>query len=151
VKVCVAQYVAQMKLLAATCDFGENLEEMLRDRFIQGISNSETQHKLLTDPELTFQRAVEIAKGQEAATKEVVRMGNGSAISVNKIHSNSPLKLTSDAFLSFGTGYMHAQSMWKALRYTHQKTMQNKSKQITSAEKLWNHCAVDEPKERQYR
>ena len=78
-----------MKLLAATCDFGENLEEMLRDRFIQGISNSETQHKLLTDPELTFQRAVEIAKGQEAATKEVVGMGNGSAISVNKIHSNA--------------------------------------------------------------
>ena len=60
-----AQYVAYMKLLAATCDFGEkNLEEMLRNRFIQGIVNSETQHKILTDPELTFQRAVEIAKGQ---------------------------------------------------------------------------------------
>ena len=83
-----------MKLLAATCDFGKNLEEMLRDRFIQGISNSETQQKLLTDPELTFQRAVEIAKGQEAATKEVVGMGNGSAISVNEIHSKADTNKT---------------------------------------------------------
>ena len=60
---------------------------MLRDRIIEGISNSETQHKLLADPELIFQRAVEIAKGQEAATKEVVAVGHGSSVSIIEIHS----------------------------------------------------------------
>ena len=49
---------------------------LLRDCLIQSISNSETQRKLLTDPELTFQRAV-------------VGMGHGSSISINKIHSKA--------------------------------------------------------------
>ena len=77
-------YVASLKALAGSCEFKDNLSEMLRDRFIQGISDSETLHFLLTDPAMTFDKAVEYAKGREAATKEVEGLGNTSNV-VHKV------------------------------------------------------------------
>ena len=54
-----------------TCEFNSNLEEMLRDRFIKGIKNLETQHLLLTDKTMTFQIAVDLARSRETATREI--------------------------------------------------------------------------------
>ena len=75
----ISNYVASLKALAGTCEFKDNLVEMLRDRFIQGISNSETQHLLLSDPTMTFDKAVDLAKGREAATKEVEGLGQSTS------------------------------------------------------------------------
>ena len=52
---------------AASCKFGGNLEESLRDRFVCGLRSEITQKQLLTEADLTFKRAVEIAKGIKAA------------------------------------------------------------------------------------
>ena len=81
----IADYVASIKALAATCEFGSNLEEMLRDRFIQGIANGETQHYLLTDATMDFTRAVSIAKSREAAAREVEGLGQGQGVAINKL------------------------------------------------------------------
>ena len=80
----INNYVASLKALAGSCEFKDNLSEMLRDRFIQGISDSETQHFLLTDPKMTFDKAVEFAKGREAATKEVEGLGHSNNL-VHKV------------------------------------------------------------------
>ena len=63
-----------MKNLAQTCGFGNNLNESLRDRFVTGLSNTETQRVLLTEADLTFKRAVDIASAREAAQLDAEAM-----------------------------------------------------------------------------
>ena len=83
----VMSYVAALKSLASTCDFGDRLEEMLRDRVVMGLREEGTQRVLLTERNLTFARAVEIAIAREAAARDVKEFGhkqsNNSAKEVN--------------------------------------------------------------------
>lgn len=65
----VAEYVAELKYQAAHCDFGERVEEALRDSLVCGLKNSNVQRKLLTEPWLTYAKAVEVVLGMEAAEK----------------------------------------------------------------------------------
>ena len=44
----IVEYIAAIKELARTCDYGDHLNDMLRDRFVIGLSNRATQHTLLT-------------------------------------------------------------------------------------------------------
>ena len=67
----VTLYLANLKSLAATCDFGDKLEEALRDRLVMGLKEESTQRALLTEKDLTFCRAVEIAIAREAAARDV--------------------------------------------------------------------------------
>ena len=66
----LSDYVAELRRLAARCSFDRAyLEEVLRDRFICGVQSEAVQKKLLTEPDVNFQKAVEIAKNWEAANK----------------------------------------------------------------------------------
>ena len=65
----VAEYVAALHKLAEHCNFGDTLDKMLRDRLVCGITNPTVQKRLLTEPELTFTKAVTIAQGMELAEK----------------------------------------------------------------------------------
>ena len=53
------------------CEFGDYLEEALRDRFVCELRSETTQKQLLTEVDLTFKQAVEVAKGIEAADKNL--------------------------------------------------------------------------------
>ena len=70
----IADFVAGLKACAHTCQFGESLKEMLRDRLICGIKNESTQKALITEADLTFERAVEVATAREAAARDVHAM-----------------------------------------------------------------------------
>ena len=52
------------------CDFGEFLEQALRDRFVCGLANTTLQKRLLTEKKLTLERAVAIATAMEMAVLE---------------------------------------------------------------------------------
>ena len=67
----IADFVAGLKACAHTCQFGKSLKEMLRDRLICGIKNESTQRALITEVDLTFERAVEVATACEAAARDV--------------------------------------------------------------------------------
>ena len=66
----VTAFAANPKHMASTCQFGTHLNEALRDRFVCGLRNKETQKKLLTE-EHTFDAALKVALGAEAAEKNV--------------------------------------------------------------------------------
>ena len=55
-------------------NFRETLEEALRDRFVGGLRNEATQSKLLTEHDLTYQTALETAKGMEAAESKTISL-----------------------------------------------------------------------------
>ena len=44
---------------------------MLRDKFVSGLHNTCTQHRLLAEKALTFAKAQEIAQAMELADKDV--------------------------------------------------------------------------------
>ena len=43
----IASYVARLQALAEDCEFGDNLNEMLRDCLVCGVNNEQLQHRLL--------------------------------------------------------------------------------------------------------
>jgi len=63
----VAEYVAELRKLAENCNFGVNLEEMLRDRLVCGINEDKIQRLLLLEDKLTLDRAFKIACAHELA------------------------------------------------------------------------------------
>ncbi|KAL1401134.1 hypothetical protein pipiens_006857 [Culex pipiens pipiens] len=52
---------------AQTCDYGNFLQDALRDQFVAGIHDQSLRKKLLTESMLTFEKACTIAKAYEAA------------------------------------------------------------------------------------
>ena len=70
----VAAYVAELRRLAEFCNFGTTLDKMLRDRLVWGIKDDSIQKKLLQEKDLTFQRALAIAQGSEAADRNLREM-----------------------------------------------------------------------------
>ena len=59
----VAAYIAELKRLSEHCNFGESLNDMLRDRIVCGIQDQRTQRRLLAETDLTLQKAFELATG----------------------------------------------------------------------------------------
>lgn len=67
----VADYTAELRHLTEHCKFGATLSEMLRDRLVCGINNEPIQRRLLSEKELTYDKALEIALSMEAAATNV--------------------------------------------------------------------------------
>ena len=77
----VRTYVAELRKLSEHCDYGDQLTEMLRDRLVCGINDVRIQTKLLSEKDLKFEQAFEIATAMETA-KENSQSIN-SAVGVN--------------------------------------------------------------------
>ena len=87
----IAKYVAELHKLTTNCDFGDYLEQALRDRFVCRLCSETTQKQLLTKAELTFKRAVEIAQAIEAAEKKSEQFKKAEHVEVNKLtHNRKP-------------------------------------------------------------
>ena len=67
----IAEYVAELKALARTCEFEDSLELALRDKLVMGVSNKSTQRSFFTESGLTFQRAFDMATAKEAANRDM--------------------------------------------------------------------------------
>ncbi len=66
----VSDFLTALKKLSESCKFEAFLDESLRDRFVCGLKSVPIQTKLLTEKDLTWQRAFEMASGMEAAKKQ---------------------------------------------------------------------------------
>ncbi len=68
----VATYVSQLRSLAEYCNFQAVLNDMLRDRLVCGIRDTQIQRRLLSKRDLTFETALQEALAQEAAAKNAL-------------------------------------------------------------------------------
>ena len=64
-----SEYVAVLRKAAEHCNFGNSLNEMLRDRLVCGIANGTVQKRLLAEKELTLDKAISLAQSVEIAEK----------------------------------------------------------------------------------
>ena len=85
----IAEYDAHLRKLAVHCKFGDTLDDTLRDRFVCGLRHDAIQRRLLSEKELTYQKAMEIAQGMETADRNS-KAFKGTEIAVKKLHSNPP-------------------------------------------------------------
>ena len=85
----VAEYVAGLRLLTRHCEFGAYLDDALRDRFVCGLRSETIQKKLLTETDLTFQRAVEIARTMETAAENARKLQSPSRAAEPMPHSRN--------------------------------------------------------------
>ena len=76
----MSSFAANLKHLAATCQFGTLLSEALRDRFVCGLRSKEIQKKLLTE-EHNFDEVLSL----EAAEKDVAAFSHEDSTPVNKL------------------------------------------------------------------
>lgn len=67
----ITDFVAELKLLAADCEFEAFLDQALRDIFALGVADRETQRKLREVKQLTFAKAVDIALARESISREL--------------------------------------------------------------------------------
>ena len=75
----IATYVAALRALSEHCEYGDSLKLMLRDRLICGINHEGIQRRLLSEKNLTFNNALEIALAMEAATKDTKDLQGASS------------------------------------------------------------------------
>lgn len=88
----VADFIVEVKKLAATCEFGAFLTEALRDRLVAGIRTEGVRCRLLAmpDEEVTWERACSVAMAMEAATQDTKEMlqtdSKGAAVETEDVH-----------------------------------------------------------------
>ncbi|KRY49822.1 hypothetical protein T03_16186 [Trichinella britovi] len=65
----ITEYVAALRNLSENCNFGNTLDDMLRDRLVGGIRDEVIQRGLLGEPNLTFDLAQKMAIAAETAQR----------------------------------------------------------------------------------
>ena len=81
----IAEYMAELRRLATHCNFGEFLDQALRDRLVFGMRSEATQKHLLTEKEPTLERVLELALSLEAAQKNAQTLKAPDEQPINKI------------------------------------------------------------------
>lgn len=67
----IAVFTAQLKKLVEHCNFGDTLNQMLRDRLVCGVNNEKWQQRVLAEEGLTYDKALKMLLALEAAEREV--------------------------------------------------------------------------------
>ena len=83
--------MAELKKLVRNCNFSQHMEEALRDRPLFGMRSQGAQQRLLAEPDLTLDKALEIALAIEAAEKNMHQLNN-SELTVQQVSAPKPSK-----------------------------------------------------------
>ena len=57
----VTMFMAALRKLAEHCEFGDGLNDTLRDRLVCGLRNEAVQKRLLTERTLTLEKAINVS------------------------------------------------------------------------------------------
>ncbi|XP_069140968.1 uncharacterized protein [Argopecten irradians] len=89
----IREFNAAIRKLSEHCGFGQSLDETLRDRLVCGLRNDNIQKKLLSEDNLTYKNALDIAIAMETASRDAVELQREkSGNMVNKINKVNPKK-----------------------------------------------------------
>ena len=66
-----------MRQLSEFCDYGETLDQMLRDRLVCGVLDGKIQRRLLAEPDLTLATALCLSQSMVTAKKDTQLLKRG--------------------------------------------------------------------------
>ncbi|XP_061151222.1 uncharacterized protein K02A2.6-like [Syngnathus typhle] len=84
----VTQFVAGLRKLAEHCEFRDVLNDTLRDRLVCGLRNEAAQKRLLTESDLTLEKAINISVTMEMAKKEAQQLS--ATERVHQLNNDKP-------------------------------------------------------------
>ena len=67
----VDQYVTDLKKKAQTCEFQDLKDSLIRDKIVCGIRCDKIQSRLLKEPDLNLQKAIDICRANEAKSAQL--------------------------------------------------------------------------------
>ncbi|XP_041376823.1 uncharacterized protein K02A2.6-like [Gigantopelta aegis] len=84
----IGEYIAEIRKLSQYCEFEGYLYDALRDRLVCGMNHEQTQRKLLSIVELTYQQAVDISIAMETAERDAgeLQSKHGQNINSSAVH-----------------------------------------------------------------
>ena len=98
------EYIAVLRKLALDCNYGDKLSEMLRDRLVCGIGDDRIQRRLLSEPDLTFEKALKLAQAIETASKDVKDL---QSLESTHSHMRAPQAVHKMSTKQFSTKQLH--------------------------------------------
>jgi len=83
----IDNYATELKIKAASCEYGSLVDSIIRDQVVLSITNQALQERLISITDLSLEKAVEIIKRTESAHEQVVQINSGKddGISVNLV------------------------------------------------------------------
>lgn len=85
----LSEFLASIKQLSEHCNFGENLKNSLRDRFVCGLKDEAIQKRLLQEPNITLESATSLAFAMETAQRDATEIHNSTA-AIHKMRAAQP-------------------------------------------------------------
>ncbi|XP_061909872.1 uncharacterized protein K02A2.6-like [Entelurus aequoreus] len=84
----VTMFMAALRKLAEHCEFGDTLSDALRDRLVCGLANEAAQKRLLTESDLTLEKAINVSVSMEMASREAQQLH----VKVHKLSINQDVQ-----------------------------------------------------------
>ena len=72
----VAQYITKLRQLASTCEFGVLENDLIRDCLVLGTKDSSACARMLREPKLDLQKAINICRSSEISKSQIKDMSN---------------------------------------------------------------------------
>ena len=73
------QYIARLRHLMATCNYGTLSDELLRDRLVLGTKDTHVRARMFRDPELTLAKAMNMCKvAEQSQLKQIATTAEDS-------------------------------------------------------------------------
>ena len=66
----IDQYITKLKQMAATCKFEQLENELIRDPLVLGAKDSSAKARMLREPNLTLQKAIDMCRNSEIANAQ---------------------------------------------------------------------------------
>jgi len=85
----ISAFIAEIRKLSEHCEFGSSLDATLRDRLVCGLRNEAIQKRLLTEEDLTFKRAIDLAVAMETAAKDATELQSLRQSTDQEVHKMS--------------------------------------------------------------
>ena len=63
----IDQYITRLRKLSLYCEYGDSVEDQIRDQVISSCSSSKLRKRLLTEPNLTLEKVTQISQAMESA------------------------------------------------------------------------------------
>ncbi|XP_064624576.1 uncharacterized protein K02A2.6-like [Lineus longissimus] len=83
----IDQFVTNLRELAIPCNYGDRLDEMVRDQIVEKTNNPKCQERLLLEKDPSLEKALTNARRVEQAQKESKTMGKEAAKSEDTVHA----------------------------------------------------------------
>ena len=72
----IDQYITKLKQMAATCKFEQLENELIRDRLVLGAKDSSAKARMLREPNLDLQKAIDMCRNSEIGNAQWKTMNN---------------------------------------------------------------------------